>query len=344
MNKRDVLKMITPSPGLPASLPRASLASWVWAALSCFAGVVTASEQKPESSHLRTADAWLTEHAAPVTAEGADDVRFAKFGQAIAGRRIVALGEQSHGDGTVFKLKADLVRYLHEQQGFDALLLESGLFDVSEIWHAAATGGSVDELAPGSIFFMYARSSEAREALHYVDQSARTAHPLLLAGIDSSQTGVLSQRRLTETLRRFLLDRHSPLAEDPKWDAYARAVDRLTKLEKRAPPAERAAFFAFTQRLDDELCAPGQPDRFDFPESPSFWCRITRGLRAQASDYWTGTNLRDTEMAANVEWAALQDVQAAHIDIDQNLSITFALPDFDGLFYVENATPVTLSR
>jgi hypothetical protein len=51
--------------GLAASLPRAALAICV--ALSCLTGVVTASEQKPDSSHLRTADAWLTEHAAPVT-------------------------------------------------------------------------------------------------------------------------------------------------------------------------------------------------------------------------------------------------------------------------------------
>lgn len=57
----------------------------------------------------------------------------AQFGKAIAGKRIVYLDELTHGEHEVFALKARLVKYLHQEQGFAALIIESGLFDVQEI-------------------------------------------------------------------------------------------------------------------------------------------------------------------------------------------------------------------
>ncbi|MFN7689431.1 MAG: hypothetical protein ACK5OP_17015, partial [Sphingobacteriales bacterium] len=45
----------------------------------------------------------------------------AAFAAAVKDKRVVMLGEQTHGDGTTFALKARLVRFLHEQIGFNVL-------------------------------------------------------------------------------------------------------------------------------------------------------------------------------------------------------------------------------
>ncbi len=49
----------------------------------------------------------------------------AAFAAAVKDKRVVMLGEQSHGDATTFALKARLVRFLHEQMGFNVLAFES---------------------------------------------------------------------------------------------------------------------------------------------------------------------------------------------------------------------------
>lgn len=42
---------------------------------------------------------------------------------------IVMLGEQSHGEGTAYDTKIKLIKYLHQELGFDMLAFESGIFD-----------------------------------------------------------------------------------------------------------------------------------------------------------------------------------------------------------------------
>ena len=54
------------------------------------------------------------------------------MGQSIGDNRIVLLGEQDHGDAASMELKARVVKYLHEEKGFDVLLFESDFFTLQE--------------------------------------------------------------------------------------------------------------------------------------------------------------------------------------------------------------------
>ncbi len=64
----------------------------------------------------------------------------AAFAKKIEGVRILALGEQTHGAGSVFALKTQLIKYLHQHHGFDLFILESGMYDVREIYQQAKSG------------------------------------------------------------------------------------------------------------------------------------------------------------------------------------------------------------
>lgn len=52
-----------------------------------------------------------------------------KFKEALKDVEIIALGENTHGLGEVFKAKTDLVKFLHQELGFNLVLFESGFGD-----------------------------------------------------------------------------------------------------------------------------------------------------------------------------------------------------------------------
>ena len=113
----------------------------------------------------------------------------AAFAKKIENVRILALGEQTHGAGSVFTLKTELIKYLHQHHNFDLFILESGMYDVREIMRQAKAGQSIKTLAPGNIFYMYANSKEVTPLFDYVNEQLNTDNPLIMVGFDSQHTG-----------------------------------------------------------------------------------------------------------------------------------------------------------
>jgi erythromycin esterase len=54
--------------------------------------------------------------------------------ETLKGVEIIALGENTHGLGQVFKAKTDLVKFLHKEMGFNLILFESGFGDGALAW------------------------------------------------------------------------------------------------------------------------------------------------------------------------------------------------------------------
>ena len=273
-----------------------------WSKLLICAALLAGCAKHDEST--KHASDWLQQNAhefASVDPANEDFSDLNSFGDAVGDARIVSMGEQTHGAGTVFDLKMRLVKYLHEKKGFDVLMMESSLFDVSRVWQLAQEGQSVDALAPDVMFFMYAKSAQARKTLQYVDRQRTTGYPLMLVGMDSQQNGKRSHDDLLPMLEVFLASRQSAIAASADWPAYKELV--LLGMSGKTKPAQAklAAFYAESDKLEAQLCI-SQADTFSFPTSPGLWCRVVKSLRNQADRYWGGEKNRDIDMAANAQW------------------------------------------
>jgi len=127
----------------------------------------------------------------PLGPETAGDL--AAFGAAVGDRRIVLLGENSHGVAEFSSAKVRLVEYLHERLGFDVLAFESGYHECRE------ANGRLDSLPPISVMrdclIYQLEHQETVPLFTYAVATRHTAHPLTIAGIDLQLQGRVTRTR-----------------------------------------------------------------------------------------------------------------------------------------------------
>lgn len=63
-----------------------------------------------------------------VLIQGAD---FSPIGRSINGAQVIQIGEATHGGAEFYTTKTELVKYLHEKEGFNVLVLESGAIETT---------------------------------------------------------------------------------------------------------------------------------------------------------------------------------------------------------------------
>lgn len=105
---------------------------------------------------------------------------------AVGNRRVAQLGESGHGMAETYRLKTDIVRHLHEQQGFDLLAVEGGIAEcwVAEQRLAEWTAGQ----AMRACFWGAWASEEAEQLFEYLQAAAAAGRPIRLVGFDNSPT------------------------------------------------------------------------------------------------------------------------------------------------------------
>jgi len=259
---------------------------------------------------------WLDTNSTTVRSIDFDDTEFsdlAPLREAIGSARIVMLGEQSGLDGTTFRAKARLVRYLHEVLGFDVLVFESGFYDLDAAWARIEAGGDATIAALASVSEPWRRSAEVQPLFEYVGDRARSTRPLRLAGITPEFTGPVSggtREALVDDLQTYLAQSASPLLAADWWPAFRAALHRFTMRADSAPAPERADQTVLTIGLAQLRTETNRLVNVAPPVDAGFWITATLALESQyrlvtepLSPERRG-NLRDSSMTESLVWLA----------------------------------------
>jgi erythromycin esterase len=263
---------------------------------------------------------WLAEHAIRLRSVSPADQDFSDLEplrQVLTGVRVVLLGEQSHGDGTVFLAKTRLIEFLHQRMGFEVLAFESGLYDCARAWQRLAAGEDAATAVPRGVFGIWTRSEQVRPLIAYLGAQARSARPLELAGFDDQLTGSASREELVGDLAAFLRRIGAPSLAGPEWPAFAALLQNLAenayqrgKLPRPAAE-EQQRFLRQLDRLRAEVAARGGAADRD----ADFWAQVLASLAPAARQQWLYDpaagevppeilGLRDRQMGENLLWLA----------------------------------------
>lgn len=162
--------------------------------------------------------AWVRAHSHPLrslVAADYSDLQFLK--PLLRDKSIVQLGESSHGVAEFNLAKIRLVKFLHQEMGFDVIAFESPLYECYRADARAAQETPV--LSLRDCLLPVWHTSEVLELFKYLQQTKSTARPLILSGIDIQQRGWGEHGR-----PEFLRD--AGLALDQAYAAEVFALDR----------------------------------------------------------------------------------------------------------------------
>jgi erythromycin esterase len=222
--------------GASATLALPELASHAWA-------------QSPDALQD-----WIRANAITVRTVDAVDEDFSDLeplGNHIADARVVQLGEPSHGAGTSFAAKVRLVKFLHARLGFDVLVWESGLYDLTRTEVGLRAGHDAVASAQRGILKIWSASEQCRPLFEYAKMSHTGKRPLAMAGFDMQFTsdafvdfaaelrsfvGALHQRSLR---RAAIQAANDALEAFEGFDAYVQALAARTAI--KPPPPRRDA-------------------------------------------------------------------------------------------------------
>lgn len=280
--------------------PLLCLALLAAVAVSAHAQLPEPSQQLGDERSDWVAHARAVSH--PIALAGSDfaDLRF--LADAIGPRRIVQLGESGHGFAEFGTAKARLVRYLHEELGFDVIAFETSQFECA--WVRAHLGELTPREAMDRCLVRTLHSEGTAELFEYILDTQSTDRPLRVAGFDIQASTRTSGER--PAFWREVL-----AAADP---AFADSVAQLdsTFLDLRFDSERLLAEGAQLAEVYDELAMFMQANRSRQPDGTAWDTGMSLATSSaayvrQLMASFSGDDfveIRDEAMAVNIRWLA----------------------------------------
>lgn len=178
--------------------------------------------------------AWLSQHAhlLAVEAMGFEDLSF--LAPLLEGKRIVQLGENTHGVREYNQLKARMVQYLHQELGYEVLVFESDLYQCYDAYLTAAKTSAMKTLT--SCAYGTWHTKAVLPLFEYLRATQQQDRPLRLVGMDVQPIGNNKDDRPD-----FLAEAVAPF--DATYAEEVRALDATFLMVYSRGGRERRAHF-----------------------------------------------------------------------------------------------------
>jgi len=257
---------------------------------------------------------WLQDNAISVRSIDSGDYDFSDLEplrDAFKDVRLILLGEADHGSGSDFLAKTRLVKFLHQELGFDVLAMEAPMYDMAIVWDSLKAGAPARESFALGVIPHWRGSEQMQPLIEYISKEVAGNQPLELAGFDN-QPQMASVRFFADDLTGFLTEQgvDSPLI-DPESAEYG-ILEALAEVRYRQgiePIPDETKRNRFLSALDDVVESVSRLEG----EGVRLWNRVLHSFAfharrvfapADGISIWEATRLRNEQMAENLIWLA----------------------------------------
>lgn len=304
-----------------------------------FAAACGGADQGPMEPAPQERDeqiAWLQAHAVdmePSTTGGVyGSVAAERLDSILGSRDVIVVGEPTHGDGSIFRAKVDLIKHLYLTGRISTVVWEASLFG---LWRAARSADTPTEFVQAHLraLGLWERSDAVMELLEFAAVGVDGRPPLRMVGMDFGLGGFGSE---------FFLDleefrRRNGFAEGPDWSDFRTAVQSLASSlaiqQKPATSVQQAFRRELALLAEQAAAAEGDP-------AAATWSQVLRSLGAEADHDWLADpagytevdeQRRDRQMASNALWH-LESSSGGAVVWSANLHALRSLGDVSGMY------------
>lgn len=276
---------------------------WLWVPFALVSACSARSSQMP---NVPPAEALAQRAMAIRTIDPADEdfADLRPIGRALRDARIVLLGEATHGDGATFLAKSRLIKFLHQELGFDVLVFESGFYDC---------GASGDARFEDCVWPLWWRSDQLKPLIAYREGVAER-RPLHLAGMDPDFITSSARPDFAGSVRAMVPDRPVKSVAPSELRAFLEFVDRYAAYQnaRRADRPSNEVVESFASTAVRLATAVERDTTLPLLER-GYRARVLENLASAARFRLVGglaepsmrsVELRDEQMARNLSWLA----------------------------------------
>ena len=119
-------------------------------------------------------------------------------------KRIVLLGEQTHGDGATFDEKVKMVKHLNNTLGFNTIVFESGLYENYKAWKLYVGNKANSSIYKGSIYSLWTNTQSFQKLIDHIDRRATLKDTVKIIGFDCQEKGQLFEKYFMADLRKSI--------------------------------------------------------------------------------------------------------------------------------------------
>jgi erythromycin esterase-like protein len=136
------------------------------------------------------------------------------LGEVLKDKRVVLLGEQTHGDGATFDEKVNIIKHLSNKLGFNTIVFESGMYENYKAWKLYSTKKANSSIYNGSIYSLWSNNQSFQRFLDHVDRRAILKDTIKIIGFDCQEKGQLFEKYFMTDLKNTFQDHQINIQEN----------------------------------------------------------------------------------------------------------------------------------
>ncbi len=158
--------------------------------------------------------------------------RYGFLKDVIKNHRIMALGEQTHTPDESFKIRVELIQYLLENEGFEVIIFEAGMFDLHLANKKVKKSRNISHLQ-SSLYWFWGNTVQHKKLFRYLRTKLKNGQNIDFAGFDvkppSNQNAL--KNTYVKALREQLLNGIDH--NDSKFQEYMTTVTAIEENRKK---------------------------------------------------------------------------------------------------------------